>query len=279
MNRRSARPHRSPRRSPAVRTGPGFRARGRRPLRLPVGPARRRRRPTDPHGTSQSGRATPAGRRGRIRTRFPDPTPTGLRSSRIAGRPAGSRFEERARPVPWRRRPPDGSGRVTEPSRRSGDETTWIAQSASRVAVDGLMILAQGCAPEIPIGERTEPSSPRLGSRKHESTTTRNRRAAPATKASDEDRAAPLALFVVSYFRAFVIKGPAWHPGPSGGRSPPILAPRRRENKPVSRWSALRGPLSFRPHPVNAYRRDIEIQTELFLQIFIIDSGHARKLV
>ena len=43
-----------------------------------------------------------------IRPRFPDETPTGLRSSPIAGRPAWSRFEERARPVPWRRRPPDG---------------------------------------------------------------------------------------------------------------------------------------------------------------------------
>ena len=119
------------------------------------------------------------------------------------------------------------------------------------------MILVQGCALEIPIGEGTEPSSPRLGSRKHERTTTRNRRAAPATKASDEDRASPLALFVVSSFRAFVIKGPAWRPGSYGGRSPPILTPRRQENKPVSRWSALRGPLSFRPHLVNAYLKSL----------------------
>ena len=50
----------------------------------------------------------------------------------IAGRPAWSRLEERAQPVPWRPRPPDGSGRVTEPSRRAGDGTTWIAQIASK---------------------------------------------------------------------------------------------------------------------------------------------------
>ncbi len=67
-----------------------------------------------PPRTVRAGRTTPAGRRGTIRTRFADPTPTDRRQ------PAWSRFGERARPVPWRRRPPDGSDRVTEPSKRPG---------------------------------------------------------------------------------------------------------------------------------------------------------------
>ena len=76
--------------------------------------------------------ATPVGPRGAIRTRSPDPVPTGLRSSPIAGRPAWGRCEERARPGPGRLQPPDGSVRLTEPSERAGGETAWMAQTASR---------------------------------------------------------------------------------------------------------------------------------------------------
>ena len=101
----------------SLRTGWRRQRAGGRSLAFPVGPARRRLRP------ARGERSEPDS---------PDPTPTGLRSSPIAGRPAWSRCEEWARPVPGRRRPPDGSVRAIEPSRRAGDETTGIAQSTSR---------------------------------------------------------------------------------------------------------------------------------------------------
>ena len=92
---RPARPP-PPRRCPSVRTGPGSRARGRRPPGLPVGPARRRRRPTDrperdePVRSDDSGRPemndpTPIPRSDADRSPFePDPRPTGLEPIRGA---------------------------------------------------------------------------------------------------------------------------------------------------------------------------------------------------